>query len=599
MKNESGTDPRKLDEARSAIRDAIRAGVGAKPEAAGRDEQRLFDDGSFRRTAFPFEGPMPLPLVSLNDVGARTEFLASDFLPLEGEEFVRCAYMGILGRWPDPPGLSYWMRQMHSGAVSKVELLRQLTRSAEAAGRGARVWGLDALPAEAAAGIGPMLQGADAPTQALGAIGRWPVIGRLLVILRSVWQLPTRLRALGDRVALHERVLMDTNALASRTASLAATQPQMSLVLKSHAQGLEALSVKVAGSATRVQQQKFEGAVRIALARMLERQEMESFREEMDRRLASIVALRALTRNVTELAAALEKRLGSVEGYMGVFRDTTELAAALDRRLGSVEGDLGGFRDTTELAAALDRRLGSVEGDMGAVRAIRPTGEAKKLFDEFYFDFENKFRGTSEEVKARMQPYVALVRKSPVDPKRPLLDVGSGRGDWLALLKENGLPAKGVDIDDRMVEASAALGLDVVQQDALEYLKSVPPGSLGAVSGFHIIEHLPFWQLIALMDETLRVLAPGGVAFFETPNPENLAVAACNFYFDPTHLKPLPPLLMKYLMESRDFADVEIVRLNPYPPQMQLTTGDPKLRRALNDMVNSAQDYAVIGYRRK
>src|SRR5438552_2541276 len=70
-------------------------------------------------------------------------------------------------------------------------------------------------------------------------------------------------------------------------------------------------------------------------------------------------------------------------------------------------------------------------------------------------------------------------------------------------------------------------------------VRSLGEGSVGAVSAIHLLEHLPFQDVVKLSDETVRVLRPGGVATFETPNPENLVVGACSFYLDPTHRNPI------------------------------------------------------------
>ncbi len=85
-----------------------------------------------------------------------------------------------------------------------------------------------------------------------------------------------------------------------------------------------------------------------------------------------------------------------------------------------------------------------------------------------------------------------------------------------------------------MVQESKALNLDVIEQDGIEFLKSLESNSISIVTGFHIVEHLPFKLLIELFDESYRVLRDGGLIIFETPNPENILVASCSFYTDRT-----------------------------------------------------------------
>ena len=139
--------------------------------------------------------------------------------------------------------------------------------------------------------------------------------------------------------------------------------------------------------------------------------------------------------------------------------------------------------------------------------------------------------------------------------------------------------------------------MDVVEGDVIEYLCSLPDASLGAVSAFHLIEHLRFGVLIKLLDETVRVLKPGGFAIFETPNPENILVGACNFYFDPTHRNPLPPGMMQFLAESRGLCHVEIMRLNPYGDSYKVKDNGLELAKRFNDYFYGPQDYAVVGYK--
>lgn len=217
--------------------------------------------------------------------------------------------------------------------------------------------------------------------------------------------------------------------------------------------------------------------------------------------------------------------------------------------------------------------------------------EEDHLLDAMYVDFENKFRGTREEIKKRVKvylPYVEDVLKAANDAL--VLDIGCGRGEWLELLKENDIPARGLDLNRIMVAQCRDLGLDVMESDALNHLRSLKNNTLSVVTGFHIVEHLPFQTLITLFDESLRVLKPGGICIFETPNPENLLVGACTFYVDPSHIKPIPPQTLSYLIEARGFVNVEIMRLNP---NSSIHIEDP----FLNDQFAVGQDYSIIGFK--
>ena len=223
--------------------------------------------------------------------------------------------------------------------------------------------------------------------------------------------------------------------------------------------------------------------------------------------------------------------------------------------------------------------------------------EEDHLFDAMYVAFEDRFRGTREEIKERLRVYLPYVKQAKIGEEgSPILDLGCGRGEWVELLKENGYIAKGVDFNRGMVMQCQQFGLDVTESDMIEYLRNQQPDSFAVLTGFHIVEHLSFKTLISLFDETLRVLKSGGMVIFETPNPENLIVGACNFYFDPTHRNPLPPRLLNYLMVSRGFEKTEIIRLHPYEFSQEQQNPSTAVE-ALISLFNKEQDYSVIAYK--
>jgi SAM-dependent methyltransferase len=182
----------------------------------------------------------------------------------------------------------------------------------------------------------------------------------------------------------------------------------------------------------------------------------------------------------------------------------------------------------------------------------------------FYRAFEDRYRGSRELIKERLRIYLDFIQPEAGAPDRAsarAIDLGCGRGEWLELLGENGIPARGVDLDDGMLEACREHGLDVETAEAVASLRKLPADSVSIVSAFHLVEHIPFEALQALVAEALRVLTPGGLLILETPNPENLAVGASRFYLDPSHLRPLPPMLLGFLADHAGFARHKIVPL--------------------------------------
>ncbi len=234
-------------------------------------------------------------------------------------------------------------------------------------------------------------------------------------------------------------------------------------------------------------------------------------------------------------------------------------------------------------------------------RARQPETKQSYAFDRdrFYKDFEDRFRGSRDEIKQRLHAYLPLlseISQLPVSDRRLFVDVGCGRGEWLELLAEREIPSLGIDLNQAMVENCVNLGLAAKVEDAMTFLWQQEKESLSGVSGFHIIEHLSFEKLIELFDAAYQALAPNGLVIFETPNPENLIVGACNFYYDPTHIHPIVPEVAKFIAEQRGFSRVEIKRLHPFPSDYQMP-GDSATDQALNKFLFSAQDYAVVAWK--
>jgi O-antigen chain-terminating methyltransferase len=219
--------------------------------------------------------------------------------------------------------------------------------------------------------------------------------------------------------------------------------------------------------------------------------------------------------------------------------------------------------------------------------------EDEHMLDAMYVAFENRFRGTRKEIIEKQRRYLPYIRNALNDHKEyPVLDIGCGRGEWLELLGETGIEAMGVDINRVMVQHCRDLKLVAIEGDGIEYLRKQKADSLGAVTGFHIVEHMDLRSLIEFVDESLRVLISGGIVIFETPNPENLNVGACNFYIDPTHKNPIPPLTLEFLLGTRGFSNIKTSRLHP------MKTFDPKIDADIQEIASRfymAQDYSVIG----
>jgi O-antigen chain-terminating methyltransferase len=217
--------------------------------------------------------------------------------------------------------------------------------------------------------------------------------------------------------------------------------------------------------------------------------------------------------------------------------------------------------------------------------------KAHRDLDRLYASLMERFRGSQEETKQGLKVYLQLLKESGITAN--ILDVGCGRGEWLELLREEGLQGRGVEINRTLAEQGRKMGFEIIEGDALAHLRSLPDNSLQAVTGFHFIEHLAFEALLDLLDETLRTLRPGGLVIFETPNPKNLVVGACNFYADPSHRQPLFPETIQFILQSRGFADVGLIYLRPVE-NCPFDDGSPGAQ-ALQSWFFGPRDFAVTG----
>ena len=167
--------------------------------------------------------------------------------------------------------------------------------------------------------------------------------------------------------------------------------------------------------------------------------------------------------------------------------------------------------------------------------------------DDFYVAFEEKFRGSEELIKERQKKYLKFINPLKIlKDEVKALDIGCGRGEWISLLNENGFNARGIDINESMVKVASQKGLNAAVNDALGELKSLDENSLDIITAFQVVEHIKFDDVLELIKEAKRVLAPCGILILETPNPENIIVGTQWFYLDATHKNPIPCELLSF-----------------------------------------------------
>lgn len=280
----------------------------------------------------------------------------------------------------------------------------------------------------------------------------------------------------------------------------------------------------------------------------------------------------------------------NAEGIHEIMRHNDALFARADQKLDCYR------REVRDLLGSLGSALAHLESAPASAPAPapdQPTQVLERAVEEHgYFELERRYRGTEEEILDRISVYLPWLKTIPAGA--PVLDLGCGRGESLALLRDQGIPARGVDSSARMIALCRERGLDAAEGDLFGTLAGVEEGSLGAVVSFHVIEHLPVGSLDRLIRLAYRALKPGGVLILETPSPLSLLVAARNFWLDPTHVRPVHPDSLKLIYELAGFDPVERLDLRPFPDRERLPEIDlakvPEEQKQLADKVNRLRD---------
>jgi O-antigen chain-terminating methyltransferase len=309
---------------------------------------------------------------------------------------------------------------------------------------------------------------------------------------------------------------------------------------------------------------------------------------------------------------AVMKRL--MRWYVQPFAaDQREFNAAalrlLDQLHDRVEQELEGLHHALEELRAQTGRLPELDDRLARLERVRsvpaqaapPPAAAPVLPD--YFGFEVRMRGSTEDVRERQRVYVDDFLE-----KAPVLDAGCGRGEFLSLLREAGVKARGVDVDPEMIAFARGEGLDVAEGEVIAELERVEDGSLGGIFAAQFVEHLPPSALLRFLQLAARKLRPGGLLVAETINPLSL-VALGHYFADPTHVQPLVPQTLDLLARQAGFERTEIrflnepgERLRPVdlPSEAAFDAAHGALEaniQRLNEVVFGPQDYALLATR--
>jgi SAM-dependent methyltransferase len=304
-------------------------------------------------------------------------------------------------------------------------------------------------------------------------------------------------------------------------------------------------------------------------------------------------------RAYNEALTRLDEAIVAFSGHAAVSReDYAELATRLILFLQHItafveskdrEAAAIGAARTAELAEAVDSlaelrtHVGVLQRGMQMLTRERvapaaPASAVSKPFsscspsasDEFkYLGFEDQFRGTDAAVLERVRAYVPIF-----DGASDVIDLGCGRGEFLAALETAGIRARGVDANGQMVAAARDRGLNALQADALTYVESLDDGSLGGAIATQVVEHLEPPYLMRLLDALSHKLRQGAPIVVETINPACWLAFFSSYIRDFTHVRPVHPETLQYLLRASGFERVEIRYSAPVPEQMKMQAVD-------------------------
>ena len=299
------------------------------------------------------------------------------------------------------------------------------------------------------------------------------------------------------------------------------------------------------------------------------------------------------------------------EGHQRQLENIKQQILTLEQQLDANLSDLHAQ------AAVLQRTVQMLKRERAEVPAAGPPGQTvSPAADDYkYVAFEDQFRGSTEEIRGKFSEYVSLF--SGVSD---VLDVGCGRGEFLALLREAGVSARGVDLNGEMIGAAREEGLDAVCGDALAFVESLPNGSLGGLFTAQVVEHLRPPYLMRLLETAFDKMRSGAPIVIETINPECWLAFFSSYLRDFTHVQPIHPDALAYLVRASGFTRVSVqysapvaahTRMHEIEVAPEIAASTDSLTRALvaaarvvnhnADVLNKKafgfQDYAVIGYR--
>lgn len=321
------------------------------------------------------------------------------------------------------------------------------------------------------------------------------------------------------------------------------------------------------------------------------------------------VDLAKQTQDINSLKGELEELRSYVKGEkeIALLESEKKLVQKIDVEVNSIKAELSQNHNENKLQDDKLIRLDSVTKGLEKIVnqiSTKHQSSAEPTPDYSYLMLENRYRGPEEEITERLEIYPAYFNNSD----KAVLEIGSGRGELQTLFKNAGIKSYGVELDGAMVEHSREKNLEIIEEDGLKHLVSLQDKSLGGLIAVQVIEHLSKKQLEDLFSLCAKKVE--GKVIFETINTTSLSALCHNYFRDPTHVLPIHPETIAYMMELAGLEVEAINKLSPFPKeaslqeiqiegfytprwQASLETLNHNIRQ-LNNLLYAPQDYFVV-----
>ena len=145
----------------------------------------------------------------------------------------------------------------------------------------------------------------------------------------------------------------------------------------------------------------------------------------------------------------------------------------------------------------------------------------------------------SERLLHTFNAALELFYNTKIGKGSKVIDLGYGDGSFLKSLEKNQIEARGHDYDTVNFE------IDKIPETS---------NSLDFITSNSVIEHLS--NASNLLDESFRILKPGGKLILITPN---FFYDYKNFYDDPTHVNPFTVEKLETMLDMSGFKNIKVL----------------------------------------